>query len=238
MKYMIGIIYKYTSPSNKVYIGQTIHEHTRYMRHKRTEGDNKFHRAIKKYGFENFTYEVIFTIDNDDRKRVKEKLDFMERYYIRKYDSLNNGYNLTAGGEGGRGTKHTEEFKQKISERMKENNPAWNMTDEWRKHIGDSQRGKKMSDNMRKLTSERMKSNNPMKNPEVAAKMSASQKGKHLSEEHKKKISESSKGRIFSEDTKSKMSTASKNRLRDAKGHFIKNNQAQKNEQEYDKNII
>lgn len=65
---MVGIIYKYTSPSNKIYIGQTIHEHTRYMRHKRTEGDNKFHRAIKKYGFEKFTYEVIFTIDNDDRK--------------------------------------------------------------------------------------------------------------------------------------------------------------------------
>jgi hypothetical protein len=42
---MVGIIYKYTSPSNKSYIGQTIHEHTRYMRHKRMEWDNKFHRA-------------------------------------------------------------------------------------------------------------------------------------------------------------------------------------------------
>lgn len=234
---MIGIIYKYTSPSNKMYIGQTIHEHVRYMRHKRIEGDNKFHRAIKKYGFENFTYEVIFTIDNEDRKRVKEKLDFMERYYIRKYDSLNNGYNITAGGEGGSG-KHTEEFKKMMSDKMRENNPAWNMTDEWRKNIGISQKGKKMSDKFKRLTSERMKSNNPMKNPEVAAKMSASQKGKRLSEEHKKKISESNKGRIFSEDTKSKISTASKNRLRDAKGHFIKNNQVQKNELEYDKNII
>ena len=235
---MIGIIYKYTSPSNKMYVGQTIHEHVRYMRHKRIEGDNKFHRAIKKYGFENFTYEVIFTIDNDDRKRVKEKLDFMEHYYIRKYDSMNNGYNITAGGEGGSGTKHTEEFKKMMSDKMRENNPAWNMTDEWKQHIGESQKGKVISDKQKQLTSERMKSNNPMKNPEVVAKVAATKKGKHLTEEQKKKISESNKGRILSEDTKSKLSTASKNRLRDAKGHFIKNNQAQKNEQEYDKNII
>lgn len=116
---MKGIIYKYTSPSNKVYIGQTIHEHRRYMTHKRGDGDTKFCRAIRKYGFENFTYEVIFTIDNEDRKRIKEKLDFMERYYIRKYDSFNNGYNMTLGGDGGAGAKHTEEFKEKISERMK-----------------------------------------------------------------------------------------------------------------------
>ena len=213
---MVGIIYKYTSPSNKIYIGQTIHEHTRYMRHKRTEGDNKFHRAIKKYGFEKFTYEVIFTIDNDDRKRIKEKLDFMERYYIRKYDSLNNGYNLTEGGEGGSG-KHTEEFKKMMSDKMKENNPAWNMTDEWRQHIGDSQRGKKMSQEFCKKTSERMKSNNPMKNPEVAAKMALSKNGKHLSEEHKKKISEAQKGKKVTVETKQKMSIASKNRQRDSK---------------------
>lgn len=219
---MKGIIYKYTSPSNKVYIGQTIHEHRRYMTHKRGDGDTKFYRAIRKYGFENFTYEVIFTIDNEDRKRVKEKLDFMERYYIRKYDSFNNGYNMTLGGDGADGTKHTEEFKRKISERMKENNPAWNMTDEWRLHIGNASKGRKMPDNMKKLTSERMKANNPMKNPDVAAKHAAAQKGKHLSEEHKNKISEAQRGKVVSDETKIKMKENAKKRRRDSKGHFIK----------------
>ena len=38
---MIGIIYKYISPSNKVYIWQTIHEHTRYMRHKHITDEHK-----------------------------------------------------------------------------------------------------------------------------------------------------------------------------------------------------
>ena len=219
---MKGIIYKYTSPSNKVYIGQTIHEHRRYMTHKRCYGDTKFCRSIRKYGFENFTYEVIFTIDNEDRKRIKEKLDFMERYYIRKYDSFKNGYNMTLGGDGGAGTKHTEEFKEKISERMKKNNPAWNMTDEWRLHIGYSQRGKKMSQEFCKKTSERMKNNNPMKNPEVAAKHAAALKGKHLSEEHKKKISEYQKGKVVTDETKIKMKENATKRHRDSKGHFIK----------------
>jgi group I intron endonuclease len=111
------------------------------QRHKKAAidgGDTKFCRAIRKYGGDNFKYEVLFTIDTDDIKHLKEKLDFMERYYIRKFHSYENGYNMTLGGDGAAGTKHTEEFKQRQSERMKNNNPAFNMTDEWRQHIGDS----------------------------------------------------------------------------------------------------
>lgn len=222
---MIGIIYKYTSPSDKCYIGQTIRETIRKCGHKnaalKENAQTKFARAIRKYGWENFEYEVLFTIDNDDKKRVKEKLDFMERYYIRKFDSYNNGYNMTLGGEGGSG-KHTEEFKKMMSERMKSNNPAYNMTDEWRQHIGDSQRGKKMSENFKQKTSERMKFNNPMKNPDVAKKAGLSKIGKSLSEEHKQKISEANKGIIRSKEFKQQHSDIAKARPRDAKGHFIK----------------
>ena len=107
---MIGIIYKYTSPSDKCYIGQTIRETIRKCGHKyaalKENAQTKFARAIRKYGWENFEYEVLFTIDNDDKKRVKEKLDFMERYYIRKFDSYNNGYNRTIGGSSLRGKNH------------------------------------------------------------------------------------------------------------------------------------
>ena len=175
---MIGIIYKYTSPSDKCYIDQTIRETIRKCGHKyaalKENAQTKFARAIRKYGWENFEYEVLFTIDNDDKKRVKEKLDFMERYYIKKFDSYNNGYNMTLGGEGASGNNyHTKEFKQRLSERMKTNNPAYNMTDEWRQHIGDSQRGKKRSDEFKQQRSEKMKQNNPMKNPDVVAKRKA-----------------------------------------------------------------
>lgn len=222
---MKGIIYKYTSPSGKSYIGQTVREKVRMQRHKRAALNGSlctFHKAIRKYGFENFKYEVLFTIDNDDKIRVKQKLNFMERYYIRKYDSYNNGYNMTLGGDGGSGTKHIEEYKQMMSERMKKNNPSYNMTDEWKQHIGDAQRGKAKSDEFKRLQSERMKKNNPMKNPESVQKSRDAKIGKHLSEEHKQKISSSNKGVIRSDVFKKRHSIIAQNRPRDSKGHFIK----------------
>ena len=51
-----GIIYCYHSPSNKYYIGQTIHESKRRRQHIQLSntGDNAyFHKAIRKHGFEN-----------------------------------------------------------------------------------------------------------------------------------------------------------------------------------------
>lgn len=226
---MIGIIYKYTSPSGKCYIGQTINEKQRKQRHKRYSINGvvtKFYTAVRKYGWENFEYEVLFTIDNDDKKCVHDKLNEMEIYYIHKYDSFNNGYNMTPGGDGGgrHGHPMSEETKKRLSERMKSNNPAHNMTDEWRQHIGDSQRGKKRSDEFKQQRSEKMKQNNPMKNPDVAKKCGLSKIGKSLSEEHKQKISEANKGIIRSKEFKQQLSEIAKARPRDAKGHFIKNN--------------
>jgi hypothetical protein len=43
----------------------------------------------------------------------------MESYYIDKYDSLCNGYNLTLGGDGSCGWKPSEETKRKISKSKK-----------------------------------------------------------------------------------------------------------------------
>lgn len=221
---MIGVIYKYTSPSNKVYIGQTVHEKVRYRRHRRFYGEGSlFHKAIEKYGFENFTYEVVASADTEDREVLQEQLNEWEKYYIKLYNSFGEGgYNLTEGGQGSSGTKHTKEYKDKMSERMKENNPAWNMTDEWRKNIGDSARGRKMSDEQKKKISERMKKNNPMKNPEVAKKSHSKRIGTHLTDEQKRKISECQKGKIVREETKQKLKNNAKTRSRDSKGHFIK----------------
>lgn len=93
------IIYKYTSPSNKVYIGET----------KQTKGDRSgglfgtgyhnctyFKHAIDKYGIENFDYEVLE--DNLTFEEVYER----EAYYIKLYDATNpeKGYNITQGGSG------------------------------------------------------------------------------------------------------------------------------------------
>ena len=113
---MKSIIYKATNLINrKAYIGKTIETlKIRKMKHKSAILNNKtnypFHRAIKKYGFENFKWEVI------DYALTEEILFKMEKYYIKKLKTkVPNGYNLTAGGEGVSGLKHTAETKKKLS---------------------------------------------------------------------------------------------------------------------------
>ena len=91
-------VYKYTSPSNKVYIGITCKNQTARA------GKNgigyrycpAFWNAISKYGWDNFTYEELAT------ELTEEKAKELEIYYIKKYNSTNpnNGYNISHGGEG------------------------------------------------------------------------------------------------------------------------------------------
>ena len=166
-------LYLHTSPNGKKYYGITSKNNP--SERWGNNGDNYkrhpyFYNAIKKYGWDNFKHEIIF--DNLTENEAK----LLEQLYITLYSTnvKENGYNMTLGGEGASGNNyHTKEFKQRLSERMKTNNPAYNMTDEWRQHIGDSQRGKKRSDEFKQQRSEKMKQNNPMKNPDVVAKRKA-----------------------------------------------------------------
>ena len=90
---MIGI-YKITNLINgKVYIGQSIDIEKRWEDHKFYSGkeNTAIQSAFKKYGISNFSFEVI-------EECLKEELDAKEIYWIAKYDSFNNGYNLTQGG--------------------------------------------------------------------------------------------------------------------------------------------
>lgn len=98
---MRGFIYKITNTINsKSYIGQTIQNvKERFYQHCATKcskavSNMAIHRAIKKYGKSNFTVEVIEKIDSAN-------LNDRERYWIRYYDSYNNGYNSTEGGQDG-----------------------------------------------------------------------------------------------------------------------------------------
>lgn len=110
---MTGIIYRYTSPSGKCYIGQTINEHTRKYQHKYhafnetcKDYDKPFYRAIRKYGWDSFEYEILNTVVVDTVEELVDKLDTLEVYYIGIYDSYNNGYNSTIGGHSLRGCNH------------------------------------------------------------------------------------------------------------------------------------
>ncbi|BCT30355.1 GIY-YIG nuclease family protein [Bacillus velezensis] len=91
-------IYRYRNKiNNKNYIGQTTNFERRMIRHladsKHPNPMYKIHRAIKKYGIENFEITVL-------EECTKEMLDEREIYWISHFDSYNNGYNMTGGGNG------------------------------------------------------------------------------------------------------------------------------------------
>lgn len=94
---MKGFIYKITNKVNgKSYIGQTRYTvEFRWRQHQHKKDNCYFHNAIHKYGVENFIVETIEECDVED-------LNSREIFYIAKYDTFNNGYNLTIGGDGNR----------------------------------------------------------------------------------------------------------------------------------------
>ena len=97
------IIYKIENKVNgKCYIGKTHfdsiweryhciknHKNIMYNHH-----NKHLRNAFKKYGFENFSFEVIYYSNDYD------ELNDLEIKYISEYDSFNNGYNSTLGGDG------------------------------------------------------------------------------------------------------------------------------------------
>ena len=99
-------IYKITNKVNgKCYIGQSINIKKRLSQHKsqtyRNIHINKIlYQAIKKYGIENFTFDII-------EKCETNSLDDREKYWIEYYDSYNNGYNGAKGGKGISSEYHT-----------------------------------------------------------------------------------------------------------------------------------
>lgn len=108
-----GIIYKYTSPSGKVYIGQTRNEKERRMKWnnpKESYAGAKINNARKKYGINNFTYGVLFRIECENEYDLITVLNSKEIDFIEQYDSVENGYNLDFGG--GRAMTNPEVVKK------------------------------------------------------------------------------------------------------------------------------
>ena len=99
---MIGIIYMYTAPNNKMYIGQTYNEASRkscFKNLNKSYSNEIIDKARSKYGPENFKYERLCIINAETKKDLLIWLNALEMYYIFKYDSINKGYNINRGGD-------------------------------------------------------------------------------------------------------------------------------------------
>lgn len=133
---MFGYIYKTTNLiNNKIYVGQ--HTATEFDKYYKGSGV-MLTRAFKKYGKENFSCVLLEAVES------KEALDTREAYWIDKLNSRDSdiGYNITAGGEGTVGYKHTEEAKKKMSV-AKKDKP---LTEAHKKAIGLRSKGHTLSD--------------------------------------------------------------------------------------------
>ena len=134
----IYTIYKSVNrETGKVYIGFDSNWPNRVRIHKSSyqKQDYKFYRAIRKYGWDNFEWSVIY-----QSKEKEHTLKEMETIFIKEYDSFHNGYNSTLGGDGTFGLVFSKESREKISKGNKIPKPH---TAEHNKKIGDAQRGKK-----------------------------------------------------------------------------------------------
>ncbi len=165
----MGTIYKITCLVNgKFYVGKTKQKLSRRItQHKydSKKGSLGLGAAIRKYGWENFTVEVIETCPID-------KLNEREIFFIAELNSKSpNGYNLTDGGDGGRGLSPNKETRDKISAKLK-GRPAHN-------------KGQKMSAE----TCARMSATK-----KAIGFMPPSTKGRHHSEESKAKMSKAQSG--------------------------------------------
>jgi group I intron endonuclease len=101
----MGIIYKITSPSNRIYVGKTNDFRKRLNAHKSSVTKSKKQHIIlinsfKKYGFDEHIFEIIEECDNSI-------LDEREIYWIKELNTFNMdnplGMNMTLGGDGQRG---------------------------------------------------------------------------------------------------------------------------------------
>lgn len=170
-----GIIYMYTSPSGKRYIGQTWNEQRRKQEHRAANGKTvAFHAAIKKYGKDAFVYEILHC-----NIATQEDINRLESLEIKRLNTLHpNGYNLTSGGEGG---VHNEISKQKLREAFAKNR---------------DERVKKMQDAARKperLMQLRQNAINNASNPKIQQKKSQKLKQAFASDEVRRERSEKRK---------------------------------------------
>jgi len=105
---MKGFIYKITNIKNgKIYIGQTSRTISKRWKqhvinaHKNNnlEYQNKFHRAIRKYGAGGFIVEEQEEINASNEKELHKKLNDAETKWISYFNSKDNGYNSSLGGD-------------------------------------------------------------------------------------------------------------------------------------------
>lgn len=172
MKKIIGI-YKITSPTGRIYIGQSIDIKRRFNEYKNNKGCSvatRLYHSLKKYGFENHITEILIECDISE-------LNDKEIYFIKLYKSFNteHGMNLHSGGNNHKVSDETRDKLRTSHLGQKAWNKGLARTEEQKLAHSEKMKGRKASE-------------------ETKLKMSKSRKGSKHTEITKKILSEKKKG--------------------------------------------
>ena len=189
-------IYKITNiTNNKIYVGSSSNLKSRKNQHFKSLRDNKhfnkhLQNSYNKYGQSNFEWTILEYIERqENKKELKGSLLEKEQYFIDKLQVCTYGYNTApiAGSTLGIkfGPQPDEQKKKMVATRRK--NDSYNHTEEWKKE-------------------QSVRSTGRVKSKEEKLKLSIANKGKKLSEEHKKKL----KNRVISEEHRKAVSIANR----------------------------
>ena len=118
------IIYMYTFPNGKRYIGKTSTSLKDRQGGANWAGYNNcivLMKAVEKYGIENIKQEILFEdiMTDEYSSRLEQTCILLFKANCRRFKDPQCGYNTTDGGEGTIGHRHTEESKRKMSESKK-----------------------------------------------------------------------------------------------------------------------
>jgi group I intron endonuclease len=212
---MIGI-YKITSPSGRVYIGQSVYIEKRFTEYRSLRNCRDqviLYKSLTKYGSDRHLFEAIEECEEN-------LLNTRERYWQDLYDVLGpKGLNCKLARTEDKSGKLSEATKQKISQTSKKT-----YTDERKVATSQilKQRSREVLDQIARAntgkkrtqeTKDKMSISGKLsKTEEVRNKISAANKGKTLTPETLQKMVESKKN--ISQETRNKMSEAKKGKVR------------------------
>lgn len=190
----MGIIYKITSPSNRVYIGQSIDFCSRLSKYRTLacKGQSRLYRSFLKYGFDSHEIKIIHELPKDCSRVT---LDDYEIFYIKQYRDC--GVEMLNLNGGGKNTSPSLETRQKLSD-FNKGKPK---PESQKIKMSLAQIGKKIPEHIVKKCVQKRRENGNY----------------NFSDEHKRKIKEASIGRVYkkrppmTDEHKRKISVAVKN---------------------------
>jgi group I intron endonuclease len=171
-------IYKITSPTGRIYIGQSVHIKNRFLRYKSLDCkcQTKLYKSFLKHGYANHLFEILEECEIND-------LNNKERYWQDYFKSADRGH---------LNCRYTSS-KDKTGF----------MSDESKSKMSKTRTGMKRPVEL--IERLRIINTGSKRSLESRKKMSIAQTGKKHSSETKEKMSIAHKGRVVSDETKAKM---------------------------------